>query len=62
MTPQGEARCFVQNMSRVRTSVNATRVYKIGNMEEVLTVGEATESTMDAKFQKFLDQGGFEKE
>tara|TARA_Y100000593_G_C4310400_1_gene338057 strand:+ start:2045 stop:2566 length:522 start_codon:yes stop_codon:yes gene_type:complete len=62
LTPQGEARCFVQNMSRVRTSVNATRVYKIGNMEEVLTVGEATESTMDAKFQKFLDQGGFEKE
>jgi len=61
LTAEGEARCFVQNMSRVRTSLNATRSYKIGGMEEVLTVGVTPDTKLDASFKKFLDQGGFEK-
>jgi len=61
LTSEGEVHCFVQNMSRVRTSLNATRLYKIGGMEDVLPVGECSDRKLDASFKKFLDQGGFEK-
>jgi len=61
LTAEGEAHCFVQNMSRVRTSLNATRLYKIGGMEDVMPVSERSESKLDSSFKKFLDQGGFAK-
>ena len=61
LTSEGEIHCFVQNMSRVRTSLNATRLYKIGGMEDVLPVGARSDKKLDASFKKFLDQGGFEK-
>jgi len=61
LTSEGETHCFVQNMSRVRTSLNATRLYKIGGMEDVMPVGERSESKLDSSFKKFLDQGGFAK-
>ncbi len=58
---EGEVYCLVQNISRVTTFVNAHRLYKIGDMEGVETVGTGTESKLDSTFQKFLDQGGFKK-
>ena len=34
-------------------------MYNIGGIEEVQTVGEASEDSMEASYRKFLDQGGF---
>jgi len=61
LTAEGEIHCFVQNMSRVRTALNATRMYKIGGMDEVLTVEARPDTKLDASFKKFLDLGGFKK-
>ena len=60
ITPQGECKSIVQHTSRVRTFVMAHRLYKIGGMQGVETLGEAVEDPMDVKFQKFLKEGSFE--
>ena len=59
ITPQGECKCIVQHTSRVRTFVMAHRLYKIGGMQGVETLGEAVENPMDVKYQKFLKEGSF---
>jgi len=59
ITPQGEAQCLVQNTSRVRTFVTAHKMYKIGGMKQVTTLGEAITNPMDVKYQKFLKEGKF---
>ena len=55
LTPEGEIDILVQSTSAVRSFVNAVKKYKIGGVES--TAEE--ERTIDAKFQKFLDQGGW---
>jgi len=62
LTPQGEAKCLVQNTSRVRTFVTAHRMFKIGGMKQVTTLGEAVADTMVINYNKFLKEGGFAKE
>jgi len=41
LSPQGEAICIVQNTSRVRTFVLCHKLFKIGGMQGVETLGEA---------------------
>ena len=60
LTPQGECKCIVQHTSRVRTFVMAHRLFKIGGMQGVETLGEAITNPMDVKYQKFLKEGSFE--
>ncbi len=62
LSPQGEAQCLVQNTSRVRTFVTAHKMYKIGGMKQVTTLGEAVTDTMAIDYHKFLEEGGFAKE
>ena len=62
LTAQGEINCFVQNTSRVRTFVMCHKLYKIGGMKDVETLGEGNISSMDAKYQKFLKEGSFADE
>jgi len=62
ITPQGEAQCLVQNTSRVRTFVTAHKMYKIGGMKQVTTLGEAVTDPMAVNYHKFLEEGGFAKE
>ncbi len=57
LTAEGEIDILVQSTSAVRSFVNAVKTYKIGGVE----VFEEEERTIDAKFQKFLDQGGWKK-
>ena len=59
LTPEGEVKCMVQNTSRVRTFVTCHRLYKIGRLQGVETLGEAVTNPMDVKYQKFLKEGSF---
>jgi hypothetical protein len=56
LTPEGEIDIRVENSSRVRSWVTACMDYKIGGMEEVAVVGEATEDRLAADWQNFLSQ------
>ena len=60
LTPEGECTCIVQNTSRVRTFVMAHRLFKVAQLTQVDTLGEAVTNPMDVKFQKFLKEGSFE--
>ena len=42
-------------MSKVRTWVQATKVYTIGNMKDVLPVGEPSKDRLEDSFKKFLE-------
>ena len=57
LTPEGEIDILVQSTSNVRSFVNAVKYYKIGGVDS--TAEE--ERTIDAKFRKFLDQGGWKR-
>lgn len=59
LAPQGEAICIVQNTSRVRTFVLCHKLFKIGGMQGVETLGEAITDPIDVKYQKFLKEGSF---
>jgi len=61
ITPQGEAKCVVQNTSRVRTFVVAHKLYKIGGMKDVTTLGEAVSDPLAVNYYNFLKEGGFAK-
>lgn len=58
LTPEGEIDIRVENSSRVRSWVTACMDYKIGGIEEVTVVGEATEDKLAAGWQEFMSQGG----
>jgi len=57
LSASGEIDILVQSTSNVRSFVNAVKYYKIGGVDS--TAEE--ERTIDAKFKKFLDQGGWKK-
>jgi len=59
LSPQGEAKCLVQHTSRVRTFVTCHKLFKIGGMSNVETLGEAITDPIDVKYQKFLKEGSF---
>ena len=59
ITPQGEAQCLVQNTSRVRTFVTAHKMYKIGGMKKVTTLGEGIVDPLAVNYYKFLKEGSF---
>tara|TARA_B100000900_G_scaffold415464_2_gene445444 strand:+ start:972 stop:1487 length:516 start_codon:yes stop_codon:yes gene_type:complete len=62
LTAQGECHCLVQHTSRVRTFLLAHRLFKIGGLTKVETLGEGISNPTDVKYQKFLNEGGFAKE
>jgi len=61
LSPQGEAVCVVQHTSRVRTFVMAHKMFKIGGLKEVETLGEGISDPIAVKYQKFLKEGAFDK-
>ena len=56
LTEDGPAGMMLQNMSKVRTWVQASKVYTVGNMTDVLITGETSEDRLEDKFRKFLEQ------
>jgi len=59
LTKDGEIDVRVESASRVHSWATAYQMYKIGGIEEVVIVGEASEDRVEAGWQKFLDQGGW---
>lgn len=59
LTPEGECHCVVQNTSRVRTFVMAHKLFAIGGMTGVESLGEGITDPIDVKYQKFLKEGTF---
>lgn len=57
LTAEGEVNAIVQNTSRVRTWVQANRVYKIGGVADVTPVGEASEERLTDSVKNWLSLG-----
>jgi hypothetical protein len=47
---------FLQNMSKIRTWVECKKTYTIGNMKDVLPVGEPSQDRLEKNFKDFLAQ------
>ena len=61
LTEDGPASMMLQNMSKIRTWVQASKVYTVGNMKDVLPVGEPSEDRLEDNFKKFLEQSSDKK-
>jgi hypothetical protein len=51
----GPCDILLQNMSRLRTWVECTKVYTIGNMKDIIPLGEPSEDRLEKDFRKFLE-------
>jgi len=51
----GKVDFILQNMSKIRTWVQATKIYTVGNMKDVVTVGEPSKDTLEKGFKDFLN-------
>ena len=58
LKPEGEIDVLVQNLSRQRSFVTAKMHYKIGGIDSLPIIGEATEDQVASGWEKFLSQGG----
>jgi len=56
LTEDGPANMMLQNMSKIRTWVQASKVYTVGNMKDVAPIGEPSQDRLEDNFRKFLDQ------
>jgi hypothetical protein len=61
LSPMGPCDIHLQNMSKIRTWVQCQKSYKIGNMKDVIPVGEPSEDRLEDNFKKFLDQSSNKK-
>jgi len=61
LTPDGDADIFVQNMSKIRTWAEATKVYTVGGLKDVEESEENNRTTSEEKLrsaiEKFLATG-----
>ena len=55
LTAQGPSDILLQNMSRVRTWVQCQKVYIIGGLKDVTSVGEPSKDRLEDSFRKFLE-------
>ena len=57
LTEDGELEAIVQNTSRVRSWVQASKWYKIGGIGDVEPVAEAGEDRLKDSYKKWLSLG-----
>ena len=57
LTKVDEIDVRVQYISRIRTSINAACVYRIGSLKEVSSPESSSEDTLNDTFKKFLSMG-----
>jgi len=55
LTEDGPVNVLLQNMSKIRTWVQCIKVYTIGDLKEVIEVGEPSRDRLEANFKKFLE-------
>ena len=61
LTEDGPASMMLQNMSKIRTWVQASKVYTVGGLKDVEPVGEPSQDRLEDNFKKFLDQSSDKK-
>ena len=59
LTEEGEVDVMVQNISNMRTWVQAKKHYKVGGLSEEMQIEAESKSTLDKSWKSFLDQGGW---
>ena len=52
---EGKVDFILQNMSKLRTWIQCTKTYIVGNMKDVIEVGEPSEDRVEKNFRKFLE-------
>ena len=57
LTPEGEVDVLVQTVSRRWSFVQANKRYKIGGLNDVTPVGEASEDLLRDTFKDYFEQG-----
>ena len=61
LTPVGPCDILLQNMSKLRTWVICQKSYKIGNMNDVIPIGEPSVDRLNDSFRNFLNQSSDKK-
>tara|TARA_R100001440_G_scaffold59741_1_gene79475 strand:+ start:457 stop:999 length:543 start_codon:yes stop_codon:yes gene_type:complete len=61
LTEDGPVNMLLQNMSKIRTFVQASKVYTVGSLKEVVPVGEPSTDRLEDNFRKFLEQSSDKK-
>jgi|TARA_B100000282_G_scaffold261697_1_gene210780 hypothetical protein len=56
LTAEGPCSLLLQNMSKLRTWAQSTKVYTVGNLKDVTPAGEPSTDRLEDNFRKFLDQ------
>ena len=56
LTDDGPCDMLLQNMSRIRTWIQCSKVYTVGGLADVLPVGEPSTDRLEDNFRKFLEQ------
>jgi len=59
LTKEGEIDVRVESTSRVRSWAVAYQMYKIGGIDEVTVIDEASEDRLEKSWKTFLDLGGW---
>jgi|TARA_Y100000034_G_C6866549_1_gene395050 hypothetical protein len=59
LTEEGEVDVMVQNISNMRTWMQAKKHYKVGGLSEEMQIEAESKSTLDKSWKSFLDQGGW---
>ncbi len=59
LTEEGEIDVMVQNISNMRTWMQAKKHYKVGGLSEEMQIEAESKSTLDKSWKSFLDQGGW---
>ena len=55
LSADGPCDILLQNMSKIRTWVQCTKVYTVGSMKDVDEVGTPSEDRLEDNFRKFLE-------
>ena len=58
---EGPVHVLLQNMSRVRTWAQCEKVYTVGNMKDVIPLGEPSEEKLEKNIKSFIELGGLGK-
>ena len=56
LTADGPCSILLQNMSKIRTWAQCTKVYTVNSLKDVVPVGEPSQDRLEDNFRKFLEQ------
>ena len=61
LTADGPCNILLQNMSKIRTWAQCTKVYTVNSLKDVVPVGEPSQDRLEDNFKKFLEQSSDKK-